>query len=116
MLIDRLPGSSATIEAQLDDPEYAEWLAAQELPPSRGPRLSEWTPDVARLTDIYDRLGEVVGAVIAAAGGKPPKLPPAARPRTELDRLEARARRARHVSLVAEVKAAQERRRRRMGG
>ena len=93
----------------MDDPEYAGWVLSLPEQPSRGPRMSEWTPDVARLTDIYDRLGELVAAVIATAGGKPPKLVPSRRPRTELDRLRDRSAQARHAGLVAEVKAAQAR-------
>jgi hypothetical protein len=112
VLVDRLPGSSATVEAQLGDPEYAAWVAGQ---PERSgpvpPRLSDWTPDVARLTDIYDRLGELVAAVIAASSkdGKFRPPPPSPRPVTEVDRLKARARRSRHLALVDEVKAAQAR-------
>lgn len=64
---------------------------------------------MARLTDIHDRLSELIAAVIAAAGGKPPKPTPLPRPRTAVDRLRAQARRARHDSLVAEVTAAQQR-------
>jgi len=108
-LVRQLPGSSAFVESQMNDPELAAWIAAQPDTEPGGPRLTEWTPDVARLTDIYDRLGELVGAVIASAGGKPPKIRPADRPRTEVDRQRASARRQRHDGLVAEVKAAQAR-------
>jgi hypothetical protein len=68
--------------------------------------MTEWTPDVAVLTGIHDRLGEVVGAIIASAGGKPPKLKPSPRPRTAVDRLRQQAAKSRHEALVAEVNAA----------
>lgn len=109
LLVEHLPGSSATVEAQLDDPEYAEWVASLSDGPPRGPKVSEWTPDVAMLTNIYDRLGELIGAVIAGAGGKPPQNRPLPRPKTEVDRFKERAARARHQSLVDEVHAAQQR-------
>lgn len=109
MLVNRLPGSSATVESQLDDPEYAAWVASLPEQPQRGPRVSDWTPDVARLTDIYDRLAELIGAVYASNGGKPPSISPSPRPKTAVDRLKAQAQRVRHESLVAEVQAAQER-------
>lgn len=109
MLVEHLPASSATVEAQLDDPEYAAWAATQKPAPPTAPRLSEWSPDVARLTDIHDRLSELIAAVIASGGGKPPRPAALPRPRTEVDRLRAKARRSRHDSLVAEVQAAQER-------
>lgn len=109
LLLDGLPASSVFVEAQMDDPEVAESLAARADGPVVPPRLSEWHPDVARLTDIYDRLGEVTAAIIAGAGGKPPKMVPAPRPRTGVDRHRDAARRSRHDALVGEVKAAQER-------
>lgn len=105
----RLADRSLYVQAQMDDPELAEFLATQPDGPPGGPALSEWTPEVAALTAILDRLGEVVSAVIAAAGGKPGKLKPSPRPRTAIDRGRAAARKARHESLVAEVMAAQER-------
>jgi hypothetical protein len=106
VLLQGLPASSRLIEAQLDDPEYAAWVAEQPEGSPSGPRLSDWTPDVARLTDIYDRLGEVVAAVIASSGGKPPKMRPLPRPRTAVDRMRNLAAKSRHEALVAEVNAA----------
>jgi hypothetical protein len=95
----------------MDDPELAEFLASQDAPPPRPgrPALSEWTPEVSTLTAILDRLGEVVVAVVAGAGGKPPKLTPAPRPRTALEAGRAAVRKSRHEALVAEVREAQAR-------
>ena len=112
MLIDRLPAWSAFSEARLSDPEFAEQverLATETKGPPPPPPLSEFTPQVAMLADIMDRLGDVVIATIASQGGKPPKIPPAPRPKTAVDRLRAQREREAHESLVAEVRAAQER-------
>lgn len=108
-LIRRLPVSSAFVEAQADDPEYAEWVAAQEEQPAGPPRLSEWTPERAELVDIKDRLAEVVAAVMWSASGKyrEPRMSP--RPRTAIDVARARQRASKYDSLVADVMAAQER-------
>lgn len=107
-LIGGLPSTSALAEAQLNDPEFAEWLIGQPSR-SRGPRVSEFSPDVARLTDIYDRLGELIAAVVLTSGGKIQQPQPSPRPRTAVDRLKDEAHLARHRSLVAEVQAAQAR-------
>lgn len=49
---------------------------------------------------MVDRLGEVVAAVIASGGGKPPKLHPRPRPQTAEDRLAARYRIEQHEYVV----------------
>lgn len=116
VLIGRLPSTSATVEAQLDDPEFAEWALSQPDGGPRGPRLSEWSAEVNRLTDIHDRLGELINAVVASAGAKPKRVPPTPRPYTALDRARLSRVRGRHAELVAEVKAAQERWARTHGG
>jgi hypothetical protein len=55
------------------------------------------------LTMMYDRMGELIQAVIAAAGAKPRRVPPGPRPYTAFDRLKNTDRRTRHESLVARV-------------
>ncbi len=109
-LLTRLPVSSAYREAMLNDPEFAELLAAQSNdgpPPS--PAWSEYSPIAARLDGIFDRLGDVMSAVVASGGGKPPRIQPARRPVTEVDRARLRREKKAHEDLVADVKAAQER-------
>lgn len=111
LILDRLPTSSAYREAVLDDPEVAEALM-QRLEPQRrsaGPRLSEFDTNVALLTDIYDRLGDVIAAVVMSNGGKDPKVRPAPRPLTGLDRARKRLEDRQFAALEAEFKAAQER-------
>lgn len=105
----RLPVSSAFVEAQLNDPEYAEWVLAQPERPPQPPRLTDWTPEVAALTDLRDRVVELIGVTVRAANGKPGPFRPAPRPVTAIDRARAQARNRRHQDLVAEVKAAQAR-------
>lgn len=112
VLLDHLPSWSAFSEARLSDVEFAEQverLALETKGPPPGPALSEFTPQVAMLADIMDRLGDVVVATISAQGGKPPEIPRTPRPRTAVDRLRAQRDRERHESLVSEVRAAQER-------
>lgn len=102
--IDGLPRHSAFIEALADDEEYAAMVVEAGWPErSPHPRLSEYTPEREALDAVVDRLGEVVSAVIAAAGVRPPKIKPQPRPRTAVDRLRARKRRLDHESLVAKL-------------
>jgi hypothetical protein len=103
-LIDQLPRNSRYIEALADDEDLAtQVLASKEPPEPAGPRLSEWSPELAALTAIQDRLGEVIAAVIAAAGGRPPRLRPSPRPKTAADRVRLQQRQERHLALVARV-------------
>lgn len=94
------------------DPEYAEWVLS--LPESsdvpRNPRLSEWTPEVAALTDIKDRLAELIVTMIRLTPGARAADPrPSPRPTTAIDKKREEARLQRHLSLVEEVQAAQAR-------
>lgn len=110
MLINGLPSNSHFVEAKLNDPEYAEWAAAQKPGPPTPPPLSEWSPEIARLADVVDRLGEVASILIGTASGKtPPSVTPVRRPVTGIDKVRAAQSKARHLSLVDDVKEAQER-------
>lgn len=90
-LIDQLPGPSRFNEAVLNDREFAE--AAIEHENNRGdgskpewaPRVSEFDLHAVLLRDVIQALQGVQAAVIAAAGGKPPKFPPYPAPKTALD-------------------------------
>lgn len=96
--------------AVLDDPEVAEELAARPEPKGQPrPSLYEFGPEVALLTDIKDRLGEVVAAVVVTSGGKAPKIPPSPRPTTGVARARRRMEDRQFDLLTAEFKAAQER-------
>jgi hypothetical protein len=108
-LIRRLPSWSLTTEAMANDDDLAEVMADQPQGPSTGPRLSEYTPEAARLDVLTDRVGELIGVVMQVAGGNAPRLRPARRPDTALARAEKRRVDKRMGSLVAEVEAAQQR-------
>lgn len=109
LLINQLPSSSAYITALLDDPDYAEWLASQPQAPPSPPPLSEWTPEVARLADIYDAVRSLEGAVIRASGNKAPRYEPMPRPVTGVQEARERVAQRRYEALVGEVKEAQQR-------
>lgn len=89
-LIDQLPGPSRFNEAVLNDREFAEAVAANESKNDDGksewaPRVSEFDLHALLLRDVIQSLQGVQAAVIAAAGGKPPKFPPYPAPKTALD-------------------------------
>lgn len=66
-LIDRLPGHSAYAEAVAQDDEIAGEMTA---PTGKyRPRVTEWSPTEQLLAAVFDRLGEVVAATVASAGG-----------------------------------------------
>lgn len=88
MRIDHLPRNSAYVEAISLDEELAEQIAA--APPEKGPamRMRDWSPQLEMLAVLTDRIGEVIQAVIAAQGGKPPRITPIPRPKTAADKLK----------------------------
>lgn len=98
------------MEAQLDDPEVVAWALAQPEPTGPGrPALQDFTPELEALTNIIDQLGQVTNAVLVAGGRKPLSIKPFRRPLTGIERARAQREKQRHLSLVDEVKAAQER-------
>jgi hypothetical protein len=76
---------------------------------SSAPRVSEYTPEVARLDMLVDRVSELIAVSIQVAGGKKPRLKPARRPETAITRAQRRRANQRMGSLIAEVEAAQQR-------
>lgn len=66
--------------------------------------MSEYSPELERLTDLLDRIGELI-AVVAVTGGvrSQPQLKPAPRPVTAMERLRERRRKAKHRSLTARL-------------
>lgn len=107
VLIDWLPRNSAYMEALADDEEMAEIALSEprneDDRPPRGPRISEWSPELEALTGIIDRLGEVIQAQIAAAGGKPRAVRPQPRPTTAMDKIREKKRREAHRKIVSRV-------------
>jgi len=109
-LIDQLPSHSRYVAAVHEDEELIEHLADQldDEGPSPPPPLTDWTPEVERLTAIIDRLGELI-AVTAAANSKqgkvrPPK--PSPRPVTAVDRARRRRRERKHAIVQQRLAAA----------
>lgn len=106
----RLTDRSALVEAQAQDPEHAAWVLSQPERPDPGPAVSEFTPDHAMLVEIRDALAELTAVTVAGIPGNKYRRPaPSRRPSTALSRARAAASKARHNSLVEEVKAAQAR-------
>jgi hypothetical protein len=105
----RLSDGSALVEAQAQDPEHAKWVLSQPEGPPPSPAVSDFTPDHAMLVEIRDSLAELTAVVVAVGGGKYKRPTPSRRPSTALSKARAAASKARHNSLVDEVKAAQER-------
>lgn len=106
--IQKLPSSSLTTEAMADDDELAALMADRPVT-NTGPRLSEYTAEVARLDIILDRLSELISVTLQLNGGKAPRLRPAKRPETAYARLQRRRTEDKLGSLIAEVEAAQQR-------
>lgn len=117
VLIDWLPRHSAFMQAISDDEEFAELVLTESekrdkfdrtKQPDRRPKISEWDLNAEKLTDIVDRLGELMQATVAAAGGKPPKVRPQPRPKTAIDKLREKRRYEHHRKVVSRVLIQQE--------
>lgn len=105
-IIDRLPRTSAYVEAMIADEQLAEQLIDdksedERQKPSR--RMSDWSVEVELLTYIFDRLGELTQAVAALGGAKPRQPQRAPYPATAMQRVRERRRKQRHLELVARV-------------
>lgn len=108
-LVRQLPSWSHSTEAMANDDELAEMLKDQPQGESTGPRVSEYTPEVARLDQLVDRVSELIALTVQVAGGKAPRVKPAQRPETAFSRAEKRRTDQRLGSLIAEVEEAQKR-------
>lgn len=98
-IIDRLPRTSAYIDAVSQDDDLADALGdrAQTQP---GRRMADWSVEVELLTTIVDRLAELTHTVAALGGARPGRIRPAPRPRTAFDRAEHRRAIRAHASLA----------------
>ena len=87
------------------DEQAAEAILDAGVPAgSSKPRMSDYSPTVARLDNIVDRLGDVERAVIATASkSKPRPVPRQPRPPLATDVVKARRSQARHRRLVAQL-------------
>lgn len=108
-MIRQLPSTSRFTEAMANDDALAESIGEQTSEGSKGPRVSEYTPEVSRLDVLADRLSELIAVSIQIAGGRTPRVRPSIRPETAFSRAERRRTDQRLGSLIAEVEAAQQR-------
>ena len=87
----------------LTDGEFAEQMLNMPDVTSPSERLSEWSPVREGLARVEDALHQVSATVIAAAGAKPPKVEPATRPITAIEKARYRRRSREHEELLARV-------------
>lgn len=99
-VIDHLPRASHYVEALADDEDLARRTADTEPEAKPRARMSEWTAEREALADISDRLTDVIRAIVASTGNKPPNIPRSVRPVTAADRIRREHSKARHLSLV----------------
>jgi hypothetical protein len=104
-LIHQLPQASRFNAAVANDPEHVQAIidATEDQHTPYHPPLSEWTADSELLATIADLLQNLIGVQVARAGGKPPKIQPMPRPRTEFDAARERKKLSNHRKLVARV-------------
>lgn len=64
-------------------------LTADDPAPPRADavRMRDWSPLLEMLTVVADRQAELIQAIIASQGGKPPKIAPLPRPKTAMDKI-----------------------------
>ena len=106
VLIDQLPATSRLSRALLLDDEYADALVeareeTDEPQSDWSPDLTEWSLTNQLLMQMSDQLQMVTAAIIGTAGGKPPKLRPAPRPKTAIELAEERRVKETHDELLA---------------
>ena len=92
-----------------NDDALADAVGEQASQGSTGPRVSEYSPEAARLDVVVDRISELIATTVHMHGGKAPRVRPAIRPETAFSRAEKRRTDQRLGSLIAEVEAAQQR-------
>lgn len=100
-LIDRLPAHSRYVAALLDDPDTAEQIVLHAPPEPPQMTMAGFGPVESLLTSLLDAVNANTSATIAAAGVDPPKIDPAPRPVTELERARNRLRVKSRESLAA---------------
>ncbi|MET4618702.1 hypothetical protein ABIE18_000125 [Arthrobacter sp. 2762] len=92
-----------------NDDELAESFKDDAPSKGSGPKLSEYTAEVARLDAIADLIAQLIAATIQVNGGKAPRMRPATRPETAFTRAAQRRSEKKMSALIAEVEAAQQR-------
>ena len=102
-LIDHLPRTSAYVQAMADDEELAAELPEDEGGPRRDVPLREWSSQVELQAAIFDRLGELINAVIVGNGGKPSRVDPWPTPVLASQRVQAKRRRELADQMAAKL-------------
>lgn len=106
----QLPQTSNMKAKLADDDEFARTvLAGRHIDDLRQPgratvSLSEFSPEVAALFDVVDRLGDVCTGLRGLAGGKGRGPRPLPRPKTAFERVAFENRRQAHHALWERVK------------
>lgn len=105
----QLPAASNVKAALANDDEFALMvLDGRDIDDLRQPgksavSLAEYTPEVAALYDVIDRLGDVCAGLVGLGGGKPKRTKPVPRPKSAFERVAIENRRKQHQSLVSRV-------------
>lgn len=108
----QLPQHSNTKAALANDDEFARMvldgrddsdLRASSSGNKAAVTLAEFTPEVAALYDVIDRLGDVCAGLVNLGGKKPRQQRPVPRPKSAFERVAIENRRTAHRSLVSRV-------------
>lgn len=83
-LIDRLPSNSQYVQELANDADLMDAVAAAGAR-KHVEHLSDWSPEVGKLTLLADLVTQLLHATVAAAGGKPGRFKPLPRPMTALE-------------------------------
>lgn len=104
-LIHQLPQASRFNGAVANNPEHVEQIvkATGGQQTAYHPPLSEWHIENDQLASIKESIDTLVGVQIARGGGKPGKVRPMPRPRTEFASARERVKLSEHKKLVARV-------------
>jgi len=106
-LIDHLPRNTFYTEALVNDEDFALAMARHtqaEDETEHAPPMHTWSPEMAMLAKIIDKLSGIQHAVIAVNSKTPPSSPkPYPMPKTAMDRAHRITREERHLDLVAKV-------------
>lgn len=110
VIILQLPDHSNTKAALAADEEFARAVLQGRTmddlhkPGQARVSLAEFTPEVAALYDVVDRLGDVCSGLVGLGGKKPRPVRPVPRPKSAFQRIAAENRRASHAALWERVR------------
>lgn len=102
----RLPENSHYKAEIADSDEYAQRMLARQEESAQRPRtMHGFTPELAALYEIADRVGALYAVTIAvnSKNGKAPDVPPLPRPQTAAQRVESNKTLERHHNRVRQM-------------